>query len=96
VVCALLAFTLGERGQASCQSEPQVIANLAFEISGTTSERALRAFSGLREGMRFDSATALAERLDEVRAALQDERVFKTVKVDDETVAIETVPLSIS
>lgn len=68
----------------AAQEERQVIRSLDYKIEGSTSEAALRAFTGLREGLEFPSASALAAYLDKARRALVDDRVFKSVEIVDE------------
>ena len=66
------------------QIERHFIGSLDFIIEGSTSESALRGFTGLREGLDFPSAEALAAFLDEKRRDLVNDRVFTTVEVSDE------------
>ena len=66
------------------QAERHVIGSLVFVIEGSTGESALRGFTGLREGLGFPSAEALAAFLDEKRRDLVNDRVFTTVEVSDE------------
>lgn len=76
-------FILAFAPALAAQEERHIIRSVVFSIEGSTSERALRSFTGLREGLEFPTAAALAEFLERARRALVDDRVFKTVDVFD-------------
>lgn len=65
------------------QTEPQVVARIDCRTDGRTSRAAILAFTGLREGQVFPSASALQARLDEARRALEAEDVFKATEILD-------------
>jgi hypothetical protein len=77
-------FLIGSASGAAAQAERHVIRSLVFVIDGSTNERAIRDFTGLREALDFPSAAALATFLDRARRALVDDRVFRTVEIADE------------
>jgi hypothetical protein len=81
-LCCFCLAALAPR--AFGQAAPQVVASIVFRIEGPTSEKALREFTGLREGLTFPSAAALAEFLDKTRRTLLATEPFKDVEVLDE------------
>ncbi len=82
-------FLLAFAPALAAQEERHIIRSVAFSIEGSTSEQALRSFTGLREGLEFPTAAALADFLERTRRVLVDDRVFKTVEVLDEAGATE-------
>jgi hypothetical protein len=86
---AFLAASLlaGIASMAAAQEAAHVISSLDFRVKGMTTEGALRAYlsmrPALREGLEFPSAAALADFLELKRRDLVNDRVFKSVEVED-------------
>jgi hypothetical protein len=81
------ALLIGLATAAFSQETTQVIESVDFKITGATSEGALRNFlsisPGLREGLEFPSREALSSFLEQKRKDLVNDRVFKSVKLED-------------
>jgi hypothetical protein len=71
------------------QEGVHVIASLEFQITGMTSEAAIRSHTDLREGQEFPSAEALTTFLDRQRQDLINARVFDSVEFSDTVISAQ-------